>query len=298
MAKLTYRDDDDSQLAAYHFEYDSLGGLIRSTEYDADNTIVQRTEHLYDEFSRLSSQSWVIQGDPFSESYTYNDPDEDNPGAPQDGSLKQMTTAIGATIDYTYDAIKRLSGTTVTNSSGATILSNAYAYKNLATTNGITQSTTQVEYHNVRNSSGTVISGAKYTYDQVGNIIRISQSTSPYYPLVKYTYDVQNQLIKEEYYDGNGTGTANITATYEYTYDTAGNILTESKDGTVTKTYTYGNGDWNDLLTVYNSGKNCLRRATVQRNNQCFRHRVFLYGHRYACQRKSGQLFQWCALGV
>ena len=39
---------------------DSLGRLIRSTEYDANNAIVQRTEHLYDEYSRLSSQSWTI----------------------------------------------------------------------------------------------------------------------------------------------------------------------------------------------------------------------------------------------
>ena len=84
---------------------DSLGRLIRSTEYDANNTITQRTEHLYDEYSRLSSQSWVVQGDPFTESYTYNDPptDDQNVGAddpvrPKDGSLARMTTAIGATI--------------------------------------------------------------------------------------------------------------------------------------------------------------------------------------------------------
>ena len=106
MAKLTYRDDDDSQIAAYLFEYDSLGRLIRSTEYGANNTtVVQRTEHLYDTYNRLSSQSWGVQGDSFSESYTYNDPpidsDEsvgrDDLGAPQDGSFKQMTTATGDT---------------------------------------------------------------------------------------------------------------------------------------------------------------------------------------------------------
>ena len=35
-------------------------------------------------------------------------------------------------------------------------------------------------------------------------------------------------------------------------YDTAGNIRTEAKNGTTTKTYTYGNSDWVDLLTAVN----------------------------------------------
>jgi len=97
--------------------------------------------------SRLAAQSWIIQGDPFNETFTYNDPDNNNPSAPQDGSLKRMTTAAGATIDFAYDALKRLSGTTVKNSGGTTVLTNAYAYKNLGTTNGIPQTTANVYVH-------------------------------------------------------------------------------------------------------------------------------------------------------
>ena len=62
----------------------------------------------------------------------------------------------------------------------------------------------------------------------------------------------QNQLTKETYYDGAGSATGNITKTIAYTYDTAGNILSETKTvGTTTTTqnYTYGNTQWRDLLT-------------------------------------------------
>jgi len=70
--------------------------------------------------------------------------------------------------------------------------------------------------------------------------------------LVKYTYDSQNQLTKEEHYNGNGTATSNITKTYEYAYDTAGNILTEKVDGVLTKNYTYSTGQWTDKLLAFN----------------------------------------------
>ena len=259
LARLSYYNEDGDLLASYVFEYDSLGRLIRSAEHDANGAITQRTEHLYDEYNRLASQSWIIEGDSFSESYTYNDP-SDETGAPQDGSLKQMTTATGDTLHYAYDALKRLSSTTAKDADGATLLTSAYAYKNLSTTNGITQTTGQVEFHNVRDADGTLLTGAKYAYDEVGNIIGIYESqlvgtNTTRRPLALYTYDVQNQLTGETIYtyaSDNLTATPTTTTVYAYTYDTAGNILTESKNGTVTKTYTYGNSNWNDLLTAIN----------------------------------------------
>ena len=109
-----------------------------------------------------------------------------------------------------------------------------------------------MQYRNVRSANGEVLEGKKYTYDALGNITRISQSTGHFYPLVAYEYDAQNQLTKETYYDGKGTAAGNITRTISYTYDTAGNILSETRteDGeTTTKTYGYGDSGWVDLLT-------------------------------------------------
>lgn len=112
-----------------------------------------------------------------------------------------------------------------------------------------------MQYRNVRSANGTLLEGKKYTYDAIGNITRISQSTSPFHALVDYEYDAQNQLTKETYYDGNGTAEGNITRTISYTYDTAGNILSETKtvgSKTTTKTFSYTDSNWKDLLTAVN----------------------------------------------
>jgi len=243
LAKMNYY-SATQEITTYTFEYDSLGRLIRSHQ-SIDGVEQQRTEHIYDAFDRLSSQSYVVGGTTFTERYTYSD------GANGDGTLTQMTTAHGKTITYTYDALKRLTNKDVKNSSTA-VVAYSYDYKDTGTSSGITTTTPLVAQLDVTTKDGSRPVAAKYTYDALGNITQISESASPYYPLVKYTYDSQNQLTKEEHYDGNGTATSNITKTYEYAYDTAGNILTEKVDGTTTKTYTYSTGQWTDKLLAFN----------------------------------------------
>ena len=237
--------DSTGELASYRFEYDSLGRLIRSAELDADGGTVQRTEHIYDGYNRLSRQSWTLGGKTYSESYVYDDPSDTNKNG--DGALTQMTTATGAVIDYQYDTLRRLTRSKVALN-GSTVYTTAYAFRDL----DASRTTTQVQYRNVRNANGEVLEGKKYTYDALGNITRISQSTGHFYPLVAYEYDAQNQLTKETYYNGEGAAEGNITRTISYTYDTAGNILSETRteDGeTTTKTYGYGDSEWADLLT-------------------------------------------------
>ena len=244
LARLSYG-DSTGELASYRFEYDSLGRLIRSAELDADGGTVQRTEHIYDGYNRLSRQSWTLGGKTYSESYVYDDPSDTNKNG--DGALTQMTTATGAVIDYQYDTLRRLTRSKVALN-GSTVYTTAYAFRDL----DASRTTTQVQYRNVRSANGTMLEGKKYAYDALGNITRISQSTGHFYPLVAYEYDAQNQLTKETYYNGNGTAAGNITRTISYTYDTAGNILSETRteDGeTTTKTYGYGDSEWADLLT-------------------------------------------------
>ena len=247
LARLSYG-DSTGELASYRFEYDSLGRLIRSAELDADGGTVQRTEHIYDGYNRLSRQSWTLGGKTYSESYVYDDPSDTNKNG--DGALTQMTTATGAVIDYQYDTLRRLTRSKVALN-GSTVYTTAYAFRDL----DASRTTTQVQYRNVRNANGTMLEGKKYTYDALGNITRISQSTKPFYTLVAYEYDAQNQLTKETYYNGNGTAAGNITRTIAYTYDTAGNILSETKtvnDKTTTKTFSYTDSNWKDLLTAVN----------------------------------------------
>ena len=250
LAKLTYGDGANEK-ASYLFEYDSLGRLVRSSEADGTGTITQRTEHIYDEHSRLKRQSWALGSKSYSEAYTYND------GTNETGNLATMTTGTGDVLNYTYDPLKRLQKVTVKDGN-TPLFSTAYAYRNIDST----RTTQQVEFRNVRLESGnSILEGKKYVYDALGNITEIRQSTSPYNILVAYEYDAQNQLTSEIHYNGSGEATANITVAYYYDYDAAGNILkvekgTVNSAGTLTKTteqtYTYGNTDWHDLLTAIN----------------------------------------------
>ena len=186
VSRLTYG-DGTTEKGSYQFEYDSLGRLIRSAEYDGGGNLIQRTEQKYDAYNRLSSQKWVLGTDAYTESYTYDD------GTNGDGSLKQMTTGTGDTIDYTYNKLKQLEKTEVKNTSGSPVFNTAYAYRTVSGN----QSSAQVEFRNIRTTGGDLIVGYKYSYDALGNITQISQSEGNYNPLVKYTYDSQNQLIKE-----------------------------------------------------------------------------------------------------
>ena len=161
-----------------------------------------------------------------------------------------MTAATGDSLSFGYDALKRLNR--VTAKSGSSIIMNtAYAYRDVSWNRG----SAQVEFRNVRlgSDSGMLLEGKKYSYDKAGNLVMISESTGKYNKLVEYAYDSQNQLTSEAYYK---SGEAEAYITYNYTYDTAGNLLTVSqKKGNTTKllqTYTYSDAQWHDLLTAVN----------------------------------------------
>ena len=159
-----------------------------------------------------------------------------------------MTAATGDSLEFGYDALKRLNRVTVKNGSSV-ILNTAYAYRDVSWNRG----SAQVEFRNVRLGSGTLLEGKKYSYDKAGNLVMISESTGDFNKLVEYAYDDQNQLKSEAYYK---SGEAEAYITYNYTYDTAGNLLTVSqKKGNTTtllQTYTYGDAQWHDLLTAVN----------------------------------------------
>ena len=243
LARLRYEEDGET-VGSYAFEYDSLGRLIRSTAMDENGSVTQRTEHLYDAFNRLSGQSWTLGAQTYSERYAYSD------GEKGDGSLTSMTAATGDSLSFGYDALKRLNRVTVKNGSSI-IMNTAYAYRDVSWNRG----SAQVEFRNVRlgSDSGMLLEGKKYVYDDVGNLKEIRESTGDFNKLVEYAYDSQNQLTSEAYYK---SGEAEAYITYNYTYDTAGNLLTVSqKKGNTTtllQTYTYGDAQWHDLLTAVN----------------------------------------------
>ena len=240
LSKLIYGDGTTTK-GSYQFEYDSLGRLIRSAEYNGSGTLVQRTEHNYDEYNRLSAQRWMLGSTTYSESYSYSD------GENGDGSLTSMSAATGDTVDYDYDNLKRLHQRDVYIAGSTTPLSTVYGYRTVSGN----RSSAQVEYYNVVRGSNYSVKN-KYTYDARGNITAVYEDVTGTYRLVsQYTYDAQNQLTKEIIYNYGSSG--NSTDTYEYAYDTAGNIQTVKKNGTTTQSYSYSNDNWKDQLSSITS---------------------------------------------
>ena len=124
--------------------------MVRSSQYDG-TTLVQRTEHLYDEYGRLYIQRWTIDGKTRSEKYTYDD------GENGDGSLIQFKSGTGHKINYNYDPLRRLSNASVTNSSGTELFKTAYAYEAVSGN----RSSTRIQFRNVRTTEGDLITGYK-----------------------------------------------------------------------------------------------------------------------------------------
>lgn len=229
-----YTVQNNAVTESYFFEYDSLGRLIRSRE-EGDTHLVQRTEHLYDNANRLTKQSWTIGNTPFAEEYTYNS---------RDGSLQSYSDALGGTVNNSYDALKRLSGQTVKNSSNTEVYHKTSNYWSGAETNQTTNLPYQWRYYKGNNE---LISGYTYTYTPEGNIKKIYDAQTGQLH-AQYEYDSLNQLKKEQRYVGGA-----LQTTVNYIYDTAGNVQSVAATGTGagTQTYTYGNPAWSDLLTAF-----------------------------------------------
>ena len=237
LAELDYGEGDAAPTATYRFEYDSLGRLIRSQQRDG-NTVTQRTEQLYDTANRLSAQGWTIGGTSYRESYAYD---------ASDGSLTTLNTAVGTKIGYNYDALKRLRSRAIYQGS-TPLFENRYAY---AMQSG-NQSTALVEFFNYRLASddgnGDIIVGYQYEYDNGGNITDIkAEVDGALIPLEHYEYDEKQGQLKEAIRYENGVEADRWT----YSYDTAGNILSEDHEGSNSELheYAYEDGRWGDLLT-------------------------------------------------
>ena len=114
------------------------------------------------------------------------------------------------------------------------------------------QSTALVEFFNYRLASddgnGDIIVGYQYEYDNGGNITDIkAEVDGALIPLEHYEYEEKQGQLETAIRYENGEEADRWT----YSYDTAGNILSEDHEGTVSELheYAYEDGRWGDLLT-------------------------------------------------
>ena len=207
----------------YNYEYDNLGRLIRSNEYN-DGEFEQRTEHIYDTSNRLTKQSWYNAGGVTTMSYAYST---------TTGLLTSLNANLVGTsipVAYTYQGANQLRSKAI-----GSVMTKAY---NFGTSSGYR--TALPNFVNYRDPDGNLIYGDYCVYDGNGRIVSIADSGNTSSVRATYGYDEQGQL----------TSAAVGGTRYAYTYDTAGNLITKT-DGGTSHSYTYGNGAWRDLLTAY-----------------------------------------------
>ena len=239
-----YATDGSGITEQYSYQYDSLGRLIHSRQSTADGSLIQVTQHMYDNANRLTSQSWQFGTGLYHQQYSYTGVKAD--GATDgsvDGTISAITTTVpgrsAITSTYGYNTLRQLTSKTVKQGDTG-VYTRSYAYDRIAVDSGNRMGTRLASTGYTFGSSSRSFT---YTYDDAGNITKIvTEGTSvPKAAASKeYGYDAQGQLVSEK----NGSGT-----TFGYTYDTAGNIRSITKDGTVTKSFGYTNPSWPDLLT-------------------------------------------------
>ena len=217
---------------SYTFEYDSLGRPIRSYEYDGSGNLIQSIEQLYDEYSRLTAQNWVVGDTPYSESYTYNDPPEEGEivaaGTPQDGSpiVYEGQTYSGGIV------------------SGTAISGNPIHY-----TNGI-KTYTDLTWEHGRQLASLTTGNKTYTYDYDAEGIRTQKVVDG----VVHTYITQNgKVVQESFPYGN------TTVIMIFTYDEQGKpfSLRYSYDGGASfAQYYYATNAQGDVEGIFFTRKN------------------------------------------
>ncbi len=217
---LATRHDSSTNILTRYF-YDPQGRVTSTREEN------YRTAYKYDHLGNVTEAYEYISGDFYGIEYAYDE--QNRPCFTQFGVLTNSTVISGPSVGYEYDNLNR-------------IISRNY-FGNIAE---------QIVYEDGSNRVQSFeVGGVTYIfdYDDNGNITSISNDDGG----VDYTYDSQNQLIRE---DNNWAG-----KTFVWTYDTAGNITSEKEYaytlgvlGTPisTRNYGYATDSWKDRLISYN----------------------------------------------
>ena len=279
LEEVWYNYSNGTRVKAYSYEYTESGSLEKFTDhingkvttyvYDLDGRFVSYTETKssnpsyknkysvdYDDHGRISHATNLI--DYLVSSTVYNAIVSTYYQYNNDGTLEYENTSLpsGGSIksEYEYDAFLRVTGINRTYGSFNQSIGYTYYSQNNNTTGLISGYTSTVNGNQI---------GFSYAYDSKGNITTI---VDPNNDVTTYTYDDLGQLLSEV--------KGNVTKTY--TYDNAGNItsiststvqesinpdpgfgpiihwsLTPTNTVTTTKTLSYSDSQWGDLLTSF-----------------------------------------------
>ena len=246
LARQYVTDGSGAVTEQYSYQYDSLGRLIHSRQSTADGSLIQLTQHMYDNANRLTSQSWQFGTGLYHQQYSYTGVKADGAtDSSVDGTISAITTTVpgrsAITSKYEYNDLRQLEKKTVTvpdqNGTQTKVYDRTYTYAVIAEDDGCNRMGTRLA--STGYTFGSSSRSFTYTYDDAGNIKSVMASDSAG---MLYDYDGLGQLVKE-----TPIGLTMYAVTYAY--DTAGNIRSITRGGTTFKSFGYTNPSWPDLLT-------------------------------------------------
>lgn len=219
--------EGSTETQAVNFTYDANGNPLTA------NTGALTYTMLYDELNRMTS---VSESADVSITYTYDS------SVLKTRSYKANPTDQWST-DYTYDSagrIKSIRDSRVGRDAFYLYNEAGQITKQWLATPGIgaggiaqfVNCDAAGRLTELRNEdpNGVTLQHYRYQYDANGNLTRIDEPQTGNWST--YVYDVQNQLVQEQY------GQGGTTTTVAYTYDEVGNRTSVTRNGVVT-TYSY-----------------------------------------------------------
>lgn len=238
------------------YEYDKLDRLIRVVDRNGYATLYEYDEngnrsavryangivvsYKYDEVNRLISEKALDKQGGLVAQYEYT------LGA---AGERIKVKELDRTVEYTYDALYRLTGEKITAADG-TVTEYTYAYDNVS--NRILKTENGAETTYTYNALNQLIAetGVTYQYDDSGNLISATSNAKS----TLYEYNAENKLIRATVQEGNSV------AVEEYEYDYAGNRTVKKSEND----YTYYLNDVNGSLTQV------LAELDADGNEKCF----------------------------
>ena len=305
------------------YQYDALNRLISVSYPDATENIsfsydsttdcgagvgrlcavtdeTGQTKFEYDDWGNVTRQIKTELAATYITSYQYD----------AENRITQMTYPNGRVVDYTRDAVGRITSVDTTVPSGTTNVLNNRTYRadntvtGLTLGNGLQETRAYDTQSRVTNITLGTIESRDYQYDANGNILEIDKPVEGRL----YAYDVLDRLTSDQkltngsvndytyQYDENGNRTKRSNRNYQYQANS--NILT--KDGDVTITHDASGNTLNYLGSRTFTYNDAGRMRTVTKSGTLkatYRYNAFGQRTRKEIPNKNSQVFHYDLAG-
>ncbi|MCD4825546.1 MAG: cadherin-like domain-containing protein, partial [Phycisphaerae bacterium] len=231
--------DADDRIVEY--QYDGLGHILTQTVRQSDGRPDQVTEFVYGVSTAAIASNDLLAATRYSDPVT-GLPDGGNQETYEYNSLGEQTVAIaanGASSQYAYDVLGRLSTSEIVTSDGSGNPQTSYAYDvhgNLVSQTDARGNTALYEYDSLGRKTKQILpdpdgqSGnptTSYAHDAAGNISAITDVRGN---TTTFTYDLLGRTTSETLPDPDGVGPLEApTTTYGYNIGGNSNTVTNPR---------------------------------------------------------------------